>query len=284
MNLKEKFNQENDFQKNIVPLGNNEIKSILKTQSEAVFQDKNLTNNSNFIKKSLIDIAMDFKSKEGNKENLENTENIKEEGAEPKKNENIEEISTEDLNQKEKTARGDTTNETDKTGELDNLSDQSSSEPELIDQNNDQLNKTSNDLNTENNQSDNIIETSSEIDTENVNIQNQDQIDKNEIISDTDTKIDETQQALDSVRDAVSQSLNQSNNENEKIANESKETQNDISEIISKDFDQFKNIFSSLSSLSEKAIYDAMESKIIDIAKNWQVTKLIKCQKNMKKK
>ena len=64
MNLKEKFNQQNDVPKNVVPLGNDEIKSILKTQSEAVFQDKNLTNNSNFIKKSLIDIALDFKSKE----------------------------------------------------------------------------------------------------------------------------------------------------------------------------------------------------------------------------
>ena len=266
MNLKENFDQENDVSKNIVPLGNNEIKSILKTQSEAVFQDKNLTNNSNFTKKTLIDIALDFKSKEGNKENLENTENKKEEGAEPLKNENIDEISTEDSSQKEKTAKGDTINEIDKTDELDNLSDQSSSEPKLIDQNNDQLNTTSNDLNTENNQSDNITEISSEIDTENVNSENQDQIEENEIISDTDTKIDETQQALDSVRDAVSQSLNQSNNNNEKIANESKEIPNDISEIISKDFDQFKNIFSSLSNLGEEAIYEAMKSKIIDIA------------------
>ena len=85
MNLKEKFNQENDVPKNIVPLGNDEIKSILKSQSEAVFQDKNLTNNSNFIKKSLIDIALDFQSKESNTENLENTHNKKEEASEPKK-------------------------------------------------------------------------------------------------------------------------------------------------------------------------------------------------------
>ena len=80
MNLKEKFDQENDEPKNIAPLGNDEIKSILKTQSEAVFHDKNLTNNSNFLKKTLIDIALDFKSKESNKENLENTDNIKEIG------------------------------------------------------------------------------------------------------------------------------------------------------------------------------------------------------------
>ena len=54
MNLKEKFDHENDEPKNLVPLGNDEIKSILKIQSEAVFKDKNLTNNSNFLKKTLI--------------------------------------------------------------------------------------------------------------------------------------------------------------------------------------------------------------------------------------
>ena len=86
MNLKDNFDQENDDSKNIVPLGNDEIKSILKTQSEAIFQDKNLTNNSNFTKKTLIDIALDFRSKESKNENLENTDNIKEEGAEPEIN------------------------------------------------------------------------------------------------------------------------------------------------------------------------------------------------------
>ena len=110
MNLKEKFDQENDIPKNIVPLGNDEIKSILKTQSEAVFQDKNLTNNSNFVKKTLIDIALDFQSKESNNNNQENSDNIKEEDAERKKNENIEGIINED-NQTEKTVKDDTSNE-----------------------------------------------------------------------------------------------------------------------------------------------------------------------------
>ena len=260
MNLKENFDQENDDPKNIVPLGNDEIKSILKTQSEAVFQDKNLTNNSNFTKKTLIDIALDFKSKESKNENLDNTDNIKEEGAEPEINENIEQISNEVANQTEKTVKDDTSNE------LDNLSDQSPIEPELVNQNNDELNTVSNKFNTENNQSESIAETDTEIDIENVNSQNQDQINGNEIISEPNAKIDETQQALESVRDAVSQSLNKSDNENGKNANESKEILNDTSEIISKDFEQFKNIFSSLSNLGETAIYEVVQNKIIDIA------------------
>ena len=57
MTLNVKFDQEKHDHKNIIPLGNDEIKSILKTQSEAAFEEKNITNNSNFVKKSLIDIA-----------------------------------------------------------------------------------------------------------------------------------------------------------------------------------------------------------------------------------
>ena len=91
-------------------------------------------------------------------------------------------------------------------------------------------------------------------------------LNEDKIILKPNTGIDETQQALESVRDAVSQSLNKSDNENDHISNESKETPGDISEIISKDFDKFKNIFSSLSNLGEKAIFEAMQNKIIDIA------------------
>ena len=262
MNVKEKFDQQNDVPKNIIPLGNDEIKSILKTQSEAVFQDKNLTNNSNFIKKSLIDIALDFESKESNKENLENTNNKKEEGAEPEKKDNIEEIPNEDVNQTEKTIKDDTANEIDETN---NLLDQSLSELEATDQNNDEFNITSNNSNNENNQSENTTEINADVDIDNINSQNQDEIDKNELILESNIKIDETQQALESVRDAVSQSLNKSDNKNSNF-NDNKEIQNDVSGNISKDFDQLKKIFSSLSNLGEKAIYEAIQSKIIDIA------------------
>ena len=64
MNLAMKQDQENHDNQNIVPLSSNEIKSILKSQSESIFEDKNISNNSNFIKKSLIDIALDFESKQ----------------------------------------------------------------------------------------------------------------------------------------------------------------------------------------------------------------------------
>jgi flagellar biosynthesis/type III secretory pathway protein FliH len=100
----------------------------------------------------------------------------------------------------------------------------------------------------------------------NVNNQIKDQIDESEIISDSNNKVDETKQALESVREAVSQSLNKSDNGNGNISNESKDITSEISESISKDFDQFKNIFSSLSNLGETAIYEVIQNKIIDIA------------------
>ena len=71
MSLKTQYENAGFDNENIVPLGNEQIKSVLKTQSEAVFQDKNISNNSNFIKKSLIDLALDFETKQ-EKHNIEN--------------------------------------------------------------------------------------------------------------------------------------------------------------------------------------------------------------------
>ena len=69
MNLAMNQDQEKHDTQNIVPLGSDEIRSILKSQSESVFEDKNISNNSNFVKKSLIDIALDFESKQNTNEN-----------------------------------------------------------------------------------------------------------------------------------------------------------------------------------------------------------------------
>ena len=71
MSLKTQYENVDIDNKNIVPLGSEQIKSVLKTQSEAVFQDKNISNNSNFIKKSLIDLALDFETKQ-EKNNIKN--------------------------------------------------------------------------------------------------------------------------------------------------------------------------------------------------------------------
>ena len=63
MNLDVKNDAQEDKTQNFVPLGNDEIKSILKKQSETVFEEKNISSKTEFIKKSLIDIALDFETK-----------------------------------------------------------------------------------------------------------------------------------------------------------------------------------------------------------------------------
>ena len=45
MNLAMDQDQENHDTQNIVPLGSDEIRSILKSQSESAFEDKNISNN-----------------------------------------------------------------------------------------------------------------------------------------------------------------------------------------------------------------------------------------------
>ena len=88
-----------------------------------------------------------------------------------------------------------------------------------------------------------------------------------------DTKADEiiktdkeTQQALDSVRDAVSQSMNKSEDENTKTLEENNELSNNESDTISNDLEDFKNILSSLPTLAEEAIYEIFQNKILEIS------------------
>jgi len=92
-----------------------------------------------------------------------------------------------------------------------------------------------------------------------------------------DKKDEETQQALNSVRDAVSQSINKSDNEIFQNSEIETPINNDSSDDLKKEIEGFKNIFSSLSNLSEKAIYDVMETKILNIANDlagYQIDKM----------
>ena len=100
--------QKNHDTQKIVPLSNSEIESILKSQSESVFEDKNISNNSNFVKKSLIDIALDFNSKqkihedEASNKIQENTKNFEEENEINNDNQKKEETKNDENNTNDK--------------------------------------------------------------------------------------------------------------------------------------------------------------------------------------
>ena len=261
MSLKTQYENVDIDNKNIVPLGSEQIKSVLKTQSEAVFQDKNISNNSNFIKKSLIDLALDFETKQ-EKNNIKNEH---------------ESVSLDGANTKETTPEE--TEVINKTDQNENT--KSNNEPNVVVENIDKENLPS-DQNIENTEDltkgdlpqDAVPQDISNIQTINENQfdeeQNKVDVSENDIkkndLKVEDKKDEETQQALNSVRDAVSQSINKSDNESFQNPEIETPIHNDSSDDLKKEIEGFKSIFSSLSHLSEKAIYDVMETKILNIA------------------
>ena len=256
MSLKTQYANADIDNENIVPLGSEQIKSVLKTQSEAVFQDKNISNNSNFIKKSLIDLALDFETKQ-EKNNITNEH---------------ESVSPDVVNTNE--TKPEETEAIDKTDQNENT--ESNNEPKAVVENIDKQNLLS-DENIENNKDltkDDVSHDISNIQTINENQSDEEQnkvdlgendIQKNDLKVE-DKKDEETQQALNSVRDAVSQSIKKSDNESFQNSEIETPIHNDSSDDLKKEIEGFKSIFSSLSNLSEKAIYDVMETKILNIA------------------
>ena len=256
MSLKTQYENADIVNENIVPLGSEQIKSVLKTQSEAIFQDKNISNNSNFIKKSLIDLALDFENKQ-EKNNIINEH---------------ESVSPDVVNTKE--TKPEATEVIDKADQNENT--ESDNEPKAVVENIDKQNLLS-DENIENNEDltkGDLPQDISNIQTINENQfdeeQNKVDLGENDIkkndLKVEDKKDEETQQALNSVRDAVSQSINKPDNESFQNSEIETPIHNHSSDDLKKEIENFKSIFSSLSNLSEKAIYDVMETKILSIA------------------
>ena len=247
MSLNVKYENMNNSNENIVPLGNSEIKSILKAQSEAVFieEKKMISNKSEFIKKSLIDLALEFENKVTDIKSEDNNTKLEKK--------DIEEPSLE-------------TNNENKNNALENseiheaLIEENISDKPILEENNTKENDESDNNHT------NAPLQSNEIDTSNLSSsldleQNDKKIEETQEISEasletTLPEIEETKKALNSVRNAVSQSIKNSTEENDE----------DSLNQINQDIDHFKNIFSALSNLTEKVIHENIENKIIEIA------------------
>tara|TARA_B110000261_G_C13035005_1_gene337882 strand:+ start:293 stop:1315 length:1023 start_codon:yes stop_codon:yes gene_type:complete len=247
MSLNVKYENMNNSNENIVPLGNSEIKSILKAQSEAVFieEKKMISNKSEFIKKSLIDLALEFENKVTDIKSEDNNTKLEKK--------DIDEPSLE-------------TNNEDKNNALENseihevLIEENISDKPILEENNTKENDESDNNHT------NAPLQSNEIDTSNLSSsldleQNDKKIEETQEISEASLEkaqpeIEETKKALNSVRNAVSQSIKNSTEENDE----------DSLNQINQDIDHFKNIFSALSNLTEKVIHENIENKIIEIA------------------
>ena len=250
--------QENHDTQNIVPLGSDEIRSILKSQSESVFEDKNISNNSTFVKKTLIDIALDFESKKNVKENKDN-EAI---NNAPENNKNLSEennFSSDEQNTKETIQVENKESENKK--DIQTATEQTKNEVDTNTNSDTKINEPTDDIQSEKMMQD---ETHTDVASD---TQNQKEEIKADTKADEIIKTDEeTQQALDSVRDAVSQSMSKSEDENTTTLEENSELSNNESDTISKDLNEFKNILSSLSTLTEEAIYEIFQNKILEIS------------------
>lgn len=259
-----KNDKDNDELNNIVPLRNDEIKSILKIQSESVFEEKNISNKSDFIKKTLIDIALDYEAKTkkeeiGNK--VTTPQDTDETKVEAKQDTNINNASdNQELEETFTSSENDKVNnqaeiktEQSELENLDNLSDNKLEQKENI-----------NNSDIEESLSLNEDQIVGESGGSNIEEKNYEENSNSSVLNKANINSEETQQALNSVRDAVSKSINQIDNHLEKkIENENL---NNIEEKVSKDFEKFKNIFSNLSELAETALHNTIENKIIEIA------------------
>jgi len=266
MNLSMKNDKDNDELNNIVPLRNDEIKSILKIQSESVFEEKNISNKSDFIKKTLIDIALDYEAKT-KKEEINNTvsksQDTDESIVEAKQDTNINNAS--DNQELEETS---TNSENDKVNNQDEIKTEQSELGNLDNLPDNKLEQKENINNSDIEESLSLNEDQIEGETEGFNIEekNYEENSNSSVLDKANINSEETQQALNSVRDAVSKSINQIDNHLEKKIENENENLNNIEEKVSKDFEKFKNIFSNLSELAETALHNTIQSKIIEIA------------------
>ena len=266
MNLDVKNDVQDDKTQNFVPLGNDEIKSILKKQSETVFEEKNISSKTEFIKKSLIDIALDFETKSKKDEQTQDEKKL--ETSAQVDEVNFENNQLENNNTSLDTKEASVVSEEETLVNLDentiNPSNNKDAEIEINNKNeiNENILESNEEDNSSENKSSEILkaeEKNSEInipvETSQINTENNEN-DNNE----------ETKQALSSVRDAVAKSMNNMNDSVEKKLGTNDLNATNSQETISKDYEKFQNIFSNLSDLAENALYDVIKNKIVEIA------------------
>ena len=266
MNLDVKNDVQDDKTQNFVPLGNDEIKSILKKQSETVFEEKNISSKTEFIKKSLIDIALDFETKSKKDEQTQDEKKL--ETSAQVDEVNFENNQLENNNTSLDTKEASVVSEEETLVNLDEntINPSNNKDAEIKINNKNEINENI----LESNEEDNSLENkSSEIlkaEEKNSEINIPGDISQINTENNENDNSEETKQALSSVRDAVSKSMNKMNDGVEENLGTNDLNATNSQEIISKDYEKFQNIFSNLSDLAENALYDVIKKKIVEIA------------------
>ena len=268
MNLDIKNNVQDDVTQNLVPLGNDEIKSILKKQSETVFEEKNISSKTEFIKKSLIDIALDFEAKSKNDEQtqIENKTEIFKQVDEANFENNKEENNNTSIDSKEASEVSEVVEEETLVNIDENLINSSNTKDEDIEINNNKIKENVLESDGEDNSSEDKSSEILKAEEQNSEINIPSETSQINTENNENDNSEETKQALNSVREAVSKSINNLNDGVEESLEKNNLDITNSSEIISQDFEKFQNIFSNLSDLAESALYDVIKKKIIETA------------------
>ena len=255
------------------PLGTDEINSVIKSFKNSTFNQEELykKDEKNFVKKTLFDLAKESerisseenqnKTVDSSDENVGVSQEIVKDINQNDKSDNIDIINDSDQNNNNKEKEEDHVGRAiDETIKSDKVSE------ENINDEHKKIDEVSEDkVNDEKEKSDEVLD-------ENIN-QNVKEL--NEKFPDTNSaetnKIEyeeKTLEALDSVREAVTKSLEENiETQNEEIKNNTEDSKDDANEVIS-EISLINTLFKNIREISNEEIENVVKSKVIELAED----------------
>ena len=259
VNINQSENENEELK--LSPLGTDEINSVINSFKNSTFNQEELYNKDkkNFVKKSLFDLAKESE-RISSHENQNQTDISEENDGLEEKNDESQEI-VEELDQK---------NDLDKTHSLDDLNETNENKEKEVDEIVTSVDETlksdgasEEKINSEHNKSDEVLEKNFD---QNVKNSNQKSLEANVNESNEIEYEEKTLEALDSVREAVTKSLE----ENSVSQNEEAKSKTDDSKIVSNDIisevNLINTLFKNIREISNDEIENIVKSKVIELA------------------
>ncbi len=285
---------DSEINPNSVPLRTEEINSVINAFKTSTFNTDELyvKDNKKFVKKSLYDLAIEAEKKTNEIDQIDNlsekqnnltktNEKIDQEITVSKETENFESLDNVRINTPTETTEENKYNETKKNNEDNKIN--VSSEP-----NNEKLDKLENDDGKQTEDNNDKIENN--LNTEINKIQKNDSLlsdeNNNQNPINDEEQDNKTQEALESVRDAVSKSLEKKQDFHESLDNQEDEraihgtrTSNEIDEKLDNKLDSINNLLTKIDDTIKDELRSFIIEKIISLTSDvvgYQVDKLPK--------
>ena len=270
VNINQSENENEELK--LSPLGTDEINSVIKSFKNSTFNQEELykKDEKNFVKKTLFDLAKESEriSSEENQSETENSseknigvsQEIVKDANQNKESDNIHSLNDLDENNNKEKEEDHVDRVIDETIKSDEVS------KENINYEHEKLDKVSEEnINDEHVKSDGVLE-------ENINKNKKESNEKIPNINTAETnKIEyeeKTLEALDSVREAVTKSLEENiETQNEENKNYTEGSKNDSNEAIS-EINLINTLFKNIREISNEEIENVVKSKVIELAED----------------